>query len=88
MKRNYICLTISTRWSLCILVLHAAILITILAPKQDPFRLSKGMEAKFAISESNHKLFMGAWYPRVVQTSRSVMRDTSKTFLYEIRNLS
>ena len=31
---------------------------------------------------------MGRWYPRAVTDSRSVMRDTSKAHLYEVRSVS
>ncbi|KAI8909630.1 hypothetical protein EDD86DRAFT_275659, partial [Gorgonomyces haynaldii] len=47
-------------------------------PKNSAFTLSKQLEQKFAISESSHKLFIGSWYPRVVQSNRLVVRDTSK----------
>ena len=55
------------------------------APVKSAFGLSKTLEQQFAISESSHKLFMGSWYPRVVH--HKLPRDTSKTFLYEVRHL-
>eukprot|EP00842_Homolaphlyctis_polyrhiza_P006339 jgi/Hompol1/6706/HPOL_001637-RA len=51
------------------------------------FVLSKAAKESLYISEASHKLFMGQWYPRVVQDSRMVMRDMSKTHLYEIRSI-
>ncbi|KAI9001650.1 hypothetical protein BC832DRAFT_533461, partial [Gaertneriomyces semiglobifer] len=53
---------------------------------QNPFSLAPSMTQSLAISESSHKIFMGKWYPRSIIDSRS-LRDTSKTHLYEIRNV-
>ncbi|KAJ3056299.1 hypothetical protein HK097_007399 [Rhizophlyctis rosea] len=52
------------------------------------FELSKAEKEAIHISESAHKLFVGRWYPKAVTDSRSVMRDTSKAHLYEIRSLT
>ncbi|KAI8897649.1 hypothetical protein BC833DRAFT_31727 [Globomyces pollinis-pini] len=49
--------------------------------------LDKSVKESFLLSEANHKLLMGQWYPRVVGENRSVLRDSSKTFLYEIRSI-
>ncbi|KAJ1344992.1 hypothetical protein BSLG_000507 [Batrachochytrium salamandrivorans] len=51
------------------------------------FVLSKLTREGLYISEASHKLFMGLWYPRVVQDRRMVMRDMSKAYLYEIRTI-
>ncbi len=51
------------------------------------FILSKQMMESFYIAESTHKLFIGRWYPRIVTDTRTVMRDASKTHLYEIRHI-
>ncbi|KAJ3182857.1 hypothetical protein HDU85_002460 [Gaertneriomyces sp. JEL0708] len=53
---------------------------------QNPFSLAPSVTQSLAISESSHKIFMGKWYPRSIIDSRS-LRDTSKTHLYEIRNV-
>ncbi|KAL2911952.1 hypothetical protein HK105_208562 [Polyrhizophydium stewartii] len=54
-------------------------------PPTIAFVFSKAAKEGLYISEASHKLFMGRWYPRVVQDSRMVMRDMSKTHLYDIR---
>ncbi|KAL5040214.1 hypothetical protein BDEG_27600 [Batrachochytrium dendrobatidis JEL423] len=55
--------------------------------KSTAFSLSKATSEGLYISEAFHKLFMGVWYPRVVQDRRLVMRDMSKAHLYEIRTI-
>ncbi|KND01362.1 uncharacterized protein SPPG_03175 [Spizellomyces punctatus DAOM BR117] len=55
-------------------------------PEQTEFNLSKSFKEAMCIAESSHKLFMGKWYPKAVLDSRTMMRDTSKTHLYEIRS--
>jgi hypothetical protein len=52
------------------------------------FNLSKTMKETMYIVESSHKLFMGEWYPKAVRESKSMFRDTSKTHLYDIRNVN
>lgn len=50
------------------------------------FTLSNNMKEVFCIAESEHKLFMGSWYSKA--NSRTIVRDTSRAHLYEIRNLN
>ncbi|KAI8916522.1 hypothetical protein DFJ77DRAFT_483313 [Powellomyces hirtus] len=50
------------------------------------FQLSKSLREAICIAESSHKLFMGNWYPKAILDSRTMIRDTSKTHLYEIRS--
>ncbi|KAJ3278016.1 hypothetical protein HK104_002737, partial [Borealophlyctis nickersoniae] len=58
-------------------------------PPTDPdFDLPKLTKQRIYISESSHKLFMGKWYPRAVTDSRTVIGDTSKGHLYEIRAIT
>jgi hypothetical protein len=63
------------------------IYFNIVQGKHNAFIITKILGQKLSISESSHRLFMGAWYPFVVQTNRLIQRDTSKTFLYEIRSI-
>ncbi|KAJ3217727.1 hypothetical protein HK099_005370 [Clydaea vesicula] len=46
----------------------------------------KFKEALF-LSEVQHKLAMGKWYPKAVTEARTGFRDASKSYLYEIRNI-
>ncbi|KAI8587477.1 hypothetical protein BDZ88DRAFT_239131 [Geranomyces variabilis] len=50
------------------------------------FQLSKSLREAICIAESSHKLFMGTWYPKAIFDSRTMIRDTSKTHLYDIRS--
>ncbi|KAJ3018422.1 hypothetical protein HKX48_002923 [Thoreauomyces humboldtii] len=50
------------------------------------FQLPKSRREAVCIAESAHKLFMGKWYPKAILDSRTMIRDTSKTHLYEIRS--
>ncbi|KAJ3020771.1 hypothetical protein HKX48_000222 [Thoreauomyces humboldtii] len=50
------------------------------------FQLPKSLREAVCIAESAHKLFMGKWYPKAILDSRTMIRDTSKTHLYEIRS--
>ncbi|KAI8818785.1 uncharacterized protein EV422DRAFT_164939 [Fimicolochytrium jonesii] len=51
------------------------------------FALPASLRESLCIAEASHKLFMAKWYPRaVLDSQRTMMRDTSKTHLYEIRS--
>ncbi|KAJ3153416.1 hypothetical protein HDU86_005246 [Geranomyces michiganensis] len=50
------------------------------------FQLSKALREAICIAESSHKLFMGTWYPKAIFDGRTMIRDTSKTHLYDIRS--
>jgi hypothetical protein len=55
--------------------------------EKSEFEIDQKQREAFSISESAHKLFISKFYPRAVTDSKSMMRDTSKAHLYEIRNL-
>ena len=52
------------------------------------FTLEKPTKDIIQKSEVDHKLFMGSWYPRIIADDRMVIRDTSKSHLYEIKTIA
>jgi hypothetical protein len=50
-------------------------------------RSTKSLKQSLYISESSHKLFIGKWYPRAVMDSKTIVRDTSKVHLHDIRQV-
>ncbi|KAJ3027387.1 UNVERIFIED_CONTAM: hypothetical protein HDU68_003900, partial [Siphonaria sp. JEL0065] len=52
---------------------------------QKYFTLTKTMKQSLYVAESQHKLFIGKWYPKAVQEAKTLTRDTSKSHLYDIR---
>ncbi|KAI8837610.1 hypothetical protein BJ741DRAFT_663858 [Chytriomyces cf. hyalinus JEL632] len=52
---------------------------------QKYFILTKTKKQSLYLAESSHKLFIGRWYPKAVQESRTLVRDTSKSHLYDVR---
>lgn len=45
----------------------------------------KALRDAFMRSETRHKLLIGSWYPRAIDSR--FIRDTSKHHLWEIRNI-
>ncbi|KAI8618934.1 hypothetical protein BC830DRAFT_1106372 [Chytriomyces sp. MP71] len=52
------------------------------------FVLTKAMKQSLYVAESTHKLFIGHWYPKAVQESKTLVRDTSKSHLYDVRHFT
>ncbi|KAJ3260766.1 hypothetical protein HK103_007329 [Boothiomyces macroporosus] len=55
--------------------------------KQTWIKLEIAEKKAFYLSENRHKLLIGSWYPRVFRENRPITRDTSKSYLYDIRNI-
>ena len=54
---------------------------------KDDFKLTPELLKSFVLAESQHKLFIGQWYPPILFDTRIGNREGSKSHLYELRTV-